>query len=82
MRRRRRPHLGDTEFTAPEQRHGPFDAARHEVGIRRFAVGQPKLAAQVPGRDIRAASEDFDVKRTGVLTVDAIAHTTQPFQAG
>ena len=41
----------------------PWDFAR-------FAVGEPELAAQVPGRHVHAAGQHLDIQRLRVLPVD------------
>src|SRR5919109_1293717 len=45
--------LGDAEVATAQQRHRALDAPRHEVAVRRLAVGEPELAAEVPGRHVR-----------------------------
>ena len=70
--------LGDAEVAATQQRHRPLDAPRHEVAVRRLAVGQPELAAEVPGRHVRVARERLDVQRLRVLAVDPVTDAAQP----
>jgi len=41
--------LGDAQVTATQQRHRALDAPRHQVGVRRLAVGDLELAAEVSG---------------------------------
>src|ERR687896_2016270 len=53
--------LGDAEVVTAQQRHRALDAPRHQVAVRRLAVGEPELAAEVPGRHVRAAGERLDV---------------------
>jgi hypothetical protein len=48
------------------------------MGVRRLAVGEPELAAEVPGRQVRAAGERLDVQRLRVLPVDPVADAAQP----
>jgi hypothetical protein len=43
--------------------------------LRRLAVGEPKLAAEVPGRHVRAAGERLDVQRLRELPIDPVAKT-------
>ena len=74
----READLGDAEVAAPQQRHRPLDAPRHQVAVRRLAVGEPELAAEVPGRHVRAAGERLDVQRLRVLAVDPVANPAQP----
>jgi hypothetical protein len=56
-----------------QQRHRALDAPRHEVSVGRLAVGEAELAAEVPGRHVRAAGEGLDVQRLRVLAVDPVA---------
>jgi hypothetical protein len=44
----------------------------------RLAVGERELAAEVPGRHVRAAGERLDVQRLRVLPVDPVADAAQP----
>ena len=74
----READLGDAEVAAPQQRHRALDAPRHQVAVRRLAVGEPELAAEVPGRHVRAAGERLDVQRLRVLPVDPVADAAQP----
>jgi hypothetical protein len=60
------------------QRHRAFDAPGHQVAVRRLAVGEPELAAEVPGRHVHAAGERLDVQRLRVLPVDPVANAAQP----
>src|ERR671930_672929 len=69
--------LGDAEVATAQQRHRSLDAPRHEVAVRRFAVGEPELAAEVPGRHVRVAGERLDVQRLRVLPVDPVADAPQ-----
>src|SRR5215212_11286038 len=39
--------LGDTEVATTQQRHRALNAPRHQIAIRRLAVGEPELAAEV-----------------------------------
>ena len=73
----READLGDAEVAATQQRHGPLDAPRHQVAVRRLAVGEPELAAEVPGRHVRAAGQRLDVERLRVLPVDPVANPAQ-----
>jgi len=50
----------------------------YQVAVRRLAVGEPELAAEVPGRHVRAAGERLDVQRLRVLPVDPVADPAQP----
>ena len=74
----READLGDAEVAATQQRHRALDAPRHQVAVRRLAVGEPELAAEVPGRHVRAARERLDVQRLRVLPVHPVANATQP----
>ena len=74
----RETDLGDAEVATTQQRHRALDAPRHQVGVRRLAVGEPELAAEVPGRHVRAAGERLDVQRLRVLPVDPVADAAQP----
>ena len=74
----READLGDAEVAAAQQRHRALDAPRHQVAVRRLAVGEPELAAEVPGRHVRAAGQRLDVQRLGVLPVDPVADPAQP----
>src|SRR5262249_39008027 len=74
----RETDLGDAEVAAAQQRHRALNPPRHQVAVRRFAVGEPELAAEVPGRHVRAAGERLDVQRLRVLPVDPVADAPQP----
>ena len=74
----RETDLSDAEVATTQQRHRALDAPRHEVAVRGLAVGEPELAAEVPGRHVRAAGERLDVQRVRVLTVDPVADAAQP----
>jgi hypothetical protein len=74
----READLGDTEVATTQQRHRALDASRHQIAIRRLAVGAPELAAEVPGRHIHAAGERLDVQWVDVLPVDPVANPAQP----
>src|SRR5205807_8892525 len=74
----RETDLGDAEVATTQQRHRALDAPRHQVAVRRLAVGEPELAAEVPGRHVRAAGERLDVQRLRVLSVDPVADAAQP----
>src|SRR5215470_16047574 len=74
----RETDLGDAEVATAQQRHRALDAPRHQVPIRRLAVGGPELPAEVPGRHVRAAGERLDVQWLRVLPVDPVADTAQP----
>src|ERR1700710_2939128 len=73
----READLGDAEVAPTQQGHRALDAARHQVAVRRFAVGEPELAAEGPGRHVRAPGERLDVQRLRVLPVDAVADAAQ-----
>ena len=73
----RETDLGDAEVATTQQRHRALDAPRHQVAVRRLAVGDPELAAEVPGRHVRAAGERLDVQRLCVLPVDPVADAAQ-----
>ena len=74
----READLGDAEVATTQQRHRALDPPRHQVAVRRLAVGEPELAAEVPGRHVRAAGERLDVQRLRVLPVDPVADAAQP----
>jgi hypothetical protein len=59
-------------------RHRALDAPRHQIGVRRLAVGAPELAAEVPGRHVDAAGQRLDVQRLRVLPIDPVANAAQP----
>src|SRR5215212_9651634 len=65
------------EQPTSKQRHRALDAPRHEVAVRRLAVGEPELAAEVTGRHVRAAGERLDVQRLRVLPVYPVANAAQ-----
>src|SRR3954451_175489 len=69
--------LGDAEVTTTKQRHRAFDATRHQVAVRRLAVGAPELAAEVPRRHVSVTCQRLDVERLGVLPVDPVADPAQ-----
>ena len=73
----READLGDAEVATAQQRHRALDAARHQVAVRRLAVGEPELAAEVPGGHVHAAGERLDVQRLCVLPVDPVADAAQ-----
>src|SRR5271155_4812113 len=70
--------LGDAEVATTQQRHRALDAPRHQIAVRRIAVCEPELAAEVPGRHVRTAGERLDVQRLRVLPVDPVADAAQP----
>lgn len=70
-------NLGHAEIATSQQRHRALDAARHQVGVRRLAVGDLELTAEVAGGHVRVAGQRLDVQRLGVLAVDAIADAAQ-----
>src|SRR6266849_4637942 len=74
----RETDLGDAEVATTQQRHRALDGPRHQVAVRRLSVGEPELAAEVPGRHVRAAGERLDVLRLRVLPVDPVADAAQP----
>ena len=45
-------HVGDAQVAATQQRHRPLDAPRHQIAVRRLAVGQLELAAEVTRRHV------------------------------
>src|SRR5919108_2075058 len=55
--------LGDAEVAPTQQGHGALDAPRHEIGVRRLAVGELELAAEMPGRHVDAPGQCLDVER-------------------
>src|SRR4051794_29910577 len=69
--------LGDAEVTTTQQGHRALDAPRHQVAVRRLAVGAPELAAEVPRRHVRIPCQRLDVQRLGVLSVDPVADPAQ-----
>ena len=72
--------LGDAQVATTQQRHRALDASRHEVAVRRLSVGEPELAAEVPGRHVRASGERLDVQRLRVLPVDPVSNAAQPHE--
>ena len=72
--------VGDAEVASAQQRHRSLDAPRHQVGVRRLAVGEPELPAEVPGRHVHAAGQRLDVQRLRVLPVDPVADAPQQRQ--
>src|ERR1700710_1632703 len=73
----READLGDAEVAATQQRHRALDASRHQVAVRRLAVGELELAAEVSRRHVRVAGERLDVQRLGVLAVHPIADAAE-----
>jgi hypothetical protein len=73
----RKTDIGDAEVAAAQQRHRALDSPRHQVAVRRFAVGEPELTAEMPGRHVRAAGKRLDVERLRVLPVDPVADPAQ-----
>ena len=69
--------LGHAEVAPAQQRHRSFDTSRHQVAVGGLAVGPAELAAQVPGRHVRAAGERLDVQRLGEVAVDPVADPPQ-----
>ena len=65
--------VGDAAVAPAQQHHRALDPPRHHVAVRRFAEGEPELAAEVPGRHVRTAGERLAVQRLGVLPVDPVA---------
>src|SRR5882724_3922565 len=45
----RETDLGDAEVATAQERHRALDAPRHEIAVRRLAIGEPELAAEVAG---------------------------------
>src|ERR1700680_499880 len=74
----RETDLGDAEVAATQQRHGALDASRHDIAVRRLAVGELELTAEMPGRHVRAAGQRLNVQRLRVLPVDPVANAAQP----
>ena len=74
----RETDLGDAQVATAQQRHRALDPPRHQIAVRRLAVRQPELPAEMPGRHVRAAGERLDVQRLRVFAVDAVAHAAQP----
>lgn len=66
-------HLGDAEVGAGQQRYCPLATSRLRIGIRRFAIRDFELAAEVSRRHAHTAGERFDVKRLRVLSIDRVA---------
>ena len=73
-------NVGDASVAPPQQGHRTFDSPCHQIAVRRFSVGEPELAAEVPGRHVRGAGERLDVERLRVLPVDAVADAAQPYE--
>src|SRR4029453_18255655 len=65
--------LSDAEVTTAQQRHRALDAPRHQIGVRRLAVSEPELAAEVPGRHVHTPGQRLDVQRLRVLPVAPVA---------
>ena len=59
---RLRSRCRDAEVATTQQRHRPRDAPRHQVAVRVLSVGEPELAAEVPGRHVRAAGEGLECR--------------------
>jgi hypothetical protein len=59
---------------------GAADLERHQVAVRRLAVGEPELAAEMSGRHMRVVGERLDVQRIRVLTIDPVANPAQTRQ--
>ena len=74
----RETNLGDTEVATAQQRHRALDAPRHQVPVRRLAVGAPELPAEVPSGHVRAAGERLDIQRLRILPVDPVTNPAQP----
>ena len=65
---------------ADTRRYVPGDmptSSVKRVAVRRFAVGEPELAAEMSGRYVRVASERLDVQRMRMLSVDPVANSAQ-----
>jgi hypothetical protein len=73
---RNRPRRG-AEVARTQQRHQAVDTPRHQIAVRRLAVGAPEPAAEVPGRHVRVPCERLDVQRPCVVPVDPIASAAQ-----
>jgi hypothetical protein len=78
---RRAAHAKQTsagaEVARTQQRHQAVDTPRHQIAVRRLAVGAPEPAAEVPGRHVRVPCERLDVQRPCVVPVDPIASAVQ-----
>src|SRR5439155_9763459 len=74
----RETDFGDAEVATAQQRHRALDTPRHQVRVRRLAVREPELAAEVPGRHVRATGERLDVQWLRVLPVHPVADAAQP----
>src|ERR1700674_3376332 len=69
--------LGDAEVATTQQCHRALDAPRHQIAVWRLAERELELAAEVPGRHVRAAGERLDVQRLRVLPVHPVANAAQ-----
>ena len=58
---------------AAQQRGGPLDPTRHEVLVRRLAVGLAEAAVEVADRHQRLGRQGRDVERLGVVAVHPVA---------
>ncbi|KZS70594.1 hypothetical protein A4G29_05850 [Mycobacterium kansasii] len=67
-------------LAATQERHRALDAPRHEIRIRRFAIGQLELAAEMPGRHIHASGERVDGQRLCILAVDPVPSAPQQLE--
>jgi hypothetical protein len=61
-----------------QQRHRPLDTPRHQIAVRRLAVGKQELAAEMPSRHVHAAGKRLNVQRLHILPVDPVADAAQP----
>jgi len=72
--------LSNAEVATTQQRHCSLDAARHKVAVRRLAVSESELAAEMSGRHIRVVGKHLDVQRIRVIPVDPVANSAQTHQ--
>src|SRR5699024_2081829 len=68
------------EIAAADERHGPFDSAGHEKGVRGLAERRLALATGVAGRHALGRRERLAARRSLEFTVDAVTDPTQTDQ--
>src|SRR5690625_1507659 len=74
--------LRDREIAAADERHGPFDSAGHEKGVRVRGLAERRLelATEVAGGHVLGRGESLDAQRSVEFTVDAVTDPPQSDQ--
>src|SRR3712207_8351705 len=64
----READLRDGEIAAAQQRHRPLDPARHEVGVRRLAVGADRKSTRLNSSHANISYAVFCLKKKIIST--------------